>query len=76
MRLRLFTFEDVPFPLVLIDDPYILASLSSGAVSMGSMGSAEPIDFFREVLEPIKFEIFYTFLVMISRASKNFCVFL
>ena len=29
--------------------------LISGAVSMGSMGSAEPIDFSRGVLEPIKF---------------------
>ena len=28
---------------------------SSGAVSMGSMGSAEPINFLRGVLEPIKF---------------------
>ena len=27
----------------------------SGAVSMGSMGSAEPINFLRGVLEPIKF---------------------
>ena len=27
----------------------------SGAVSMGSMGSAEPIDFLRGVLEPINF---------------------
>ena len=30
-------------------------TLNSGAVSMGSMGSAEPIDFMKGVLEPIKF---------------------
>ena len=37
-------------------------SLISGAVSMGSMGSSEPIDFLRGVLEPINF---------LDRRSKN-----
>ena len=41
--------------IVSIDDSSAGAVIIRGVVGMGSMGSAEPINFLRRVLEPINF---------------------